>query len=170
MNKLKRTLILSAGVASVGVAGLAGITTASALTNTHSSTGTSIIDKIASKFNLNKDDVKAVFDEDRAQHQADMKEKRTEALKTALSDGKITQAQYDHIVTAQNEIDALMDSSESPREQSDETKAAIKSKFDALRTWMKDQNLTPSSLGLGFGVRGHGHGPEDGTNPTDTTN
>lgn len=170
MNTLKRTLILGAGVATVGVAGLAGLTTASALTNTDNSTGTSIIDKLASKFNLNKDEVKAVFDEDRAQHQADMKAKRTEVLKTALSDGKITQAQYDHIVAAQKEIDTLMDSAGGPDEQSDETKAAIKSKLDALRSWMKEQNLTPRDLGLGIGLHGHGHGLESDANSTNTTN
>ena len=36
MNKLKRTLIMGAGIASIGVAGITGVTEASALTGSDS--------------------------------------------------------------------------------------------------------------------------------------
>lgn len=159
MNKLKRTLIIGAGIASVGVAGLAGVATTSALTAVDNSTGTSLIDRLATKFNLNKDEVKAVFEAERAEHRAEMKAERSEALKTALSDGKITQVQYDYIVTTQTEIDALIEAAGTREDQSEEERAAIKAKFDTLRDWMKEQNLTPSDLGLGFG---HGRGGPGG--------
>ena len=171
MNKLKRTLIIGAGVASIGVAGITGVASASALTSTDSSASTSLIDKLASKFNLNKSDVQAVFDANRTEHQAAMKTERTAALKTALSDGKITQVQYDHIVNAQVEIDALVEASGPREDQSDETKTAIKAKFDALRSWFKEQNLSPKDLGLGGGPGGprDGHGPNDETSSSSTT-
>lgn len=155
MNKLKRTLIIGAGVASVGVAGLAGVATTSALTASDSSTGTSLIDKLVTKFNLNKDEVQAVFDAERTEHMAEMKAERAEALKTALSDGKLTQVQYDYIVNAQVEIDALIEASGSREDQSDEEKAAIKEKFETLRDWFKDQNLNLRDLGIS---PGHGRG------------
>lgn len=160
MNKLKRTLIIGAGVASVGIAGLAGVATTSALTSTEGDGSTSIIDKLVSKFGLNKDEVKAVFDENRSERMADIKADRAEALKTALSDGKISQAQYDHIVTAQVEIEALIDSSGPREDQTDEQRAAIKAKFDELRTWFDDQNIDVKDLGIGGGPGGRGgHGP-----------
>jgi len=158
MNSFKRNLIIGAGVASIGIAGVTGVATASALTSTESTTGTSLIDKLVSKFNLNKAEVRAVFDANRSEHHAAMQADRTAALKTALSDGKVTQAQYDYIVAAQTEIDSLMSSAGTPDTQSDETKAAIKVKLDALKDWMKEQNLSPENIGIGFG-RG-GHGPE----------
>lgn len=161
MNSLKRNLIIGAGVASIGIAGITGVATASALTSTDSTTGTSLIDKLVSKFNLNKDEVQAVFDADRSEHHAAMQAERTAALKTALTDGKLTQAQYDYIVAAQAEIDTLMDTAGAPDTQSDETRAAIKAKLDTLRDWMKEQNLTLENLGLGFGRGGHGPGRGD---------
>ncbi len=167
MNKLKRTLIMGAGIASIGVAGITGVTAASALTGTDASSSTSLIDRLVSKFNLNKDEVQAVFDADRTEHRAAMKTERAAALKTALTDGKLTQAQYDYIVAAQTEIDTLMESAGSPDAQSDETKAAIKTKIDTLRDWMKAQGLKPSDIGLGFGRGGPGgHGPDRGSDST----
>lgn len=163
MNKLKKSLIIGAGVATIGVAGITGVASASALTastsqSTSSSTSTNtLIDKLAAKFNLTKDQVKAVFDADRADHQAAMKASQTAALKADLSSGKITQVQYDYIVAAQAEIDTLMASAGSPDTQSDSVKAQIKTKLDALQTWFKSQNLKARDLGLAFG-RGHEHG------------
>jgi predicted homoserine dehydrogenase-like protein len=167
MNKLQKTLILGAGVASIGVAGAVGVTSASALTSTDSSTGTSLIDKLVSKFNLSKADVQAVFDADRTEHQATMKADRTAALKTALTEGKLTQVQYDYIVKAQAEIDTLMDAAGDRDSQTDAQKSAIKKKMDALRDWIKVQNLTPENLGLGFG-RGKG-GPRDSDDSSAST-
>lgn len=155
MNKLKRTLIIGAGVASIGAAGLATVASTSALTDTDSSKNTSLIDKLVGKFNLNKTEVQAVFDAERAEHHAEVRASQTEALKVALSSGKLTQVQYDYIVKAQLEIDGLREKSGSPKDQSQATKDAIKAKMDALRDWMKSQNLTREGLGLGFG---HGRG------------
>jgi len=178
MNKLKKSLIIGAGVATIGVAGITGVASASALSTTTSSSGSStsssvdssLIDKLAVKFNLNKEQVKAVFDANRSDHQAAMKASRTAALKVDLSSGKITQAQYDYIVAAQADIDTLMSSAGSPDTQSATVKASIKTKIDALRTWMKSQNLNLSNLGLGFGHgRGdHGHDVDDSTSSSTT--
>lgn len=180
MNKLKKSLIIGAGVATIGVAGITGVASASALSATTSSSGSStsslvdssLIDKLAVKFNLNKDQVKAVFDANQSDHQAAMKASRTAALKADLSSGKITQAQYDYIVAAQADIDTLMSSAGSPDTQSATVKASIKTKVDALRTWMKSQNLNLSNLGLGLGFghgRGdHGHDVDDSTSSSTT--
>jgi predicted homoserine dehydrogenase-like protein len=157
MNKLKRTLIIGAGVASIGVAGLATVASTSAMSGTDNSNGTSLIDNLVGKFHLNKTKVQAVFDADRTEHQESMKANQAAALKSALSSGKITQVQYDYIVKAQAEIDVLRGTSGTPENESQATKDAIKAKMDALRDWMKSQNLTPQTLGLGHGRGGPGH-------------
>jgi predicted homoserine dehydrogenase-like protein len=101
--------------------------------------------------------VKAVFDANRTAHQADRKADQAAALKAALTSGKITQAQYDYIVTAQGEIDTLMQASGSIKDQTDATKAAIKAKLDALHSWFTSQKIDPQAIGIMVGGHG-GHG------------
>jgi hypothetical protein len=108
---------------------------------------------------LNKTEVQAVFDASHEEHQADRAAHRAEALKTALSEGTLTQTQYDYIVAAQKEIDGLMDTAGAREDQTEAQKAAIKEKMGALRDWMIDQDLDMHDLGIGGG-RG-GHGPRD---------
>lgn len=168
----KKSLLIGAAVATMSLAGIGSVGVVSAATSPSTSTGnTSIVDKIATKFNLNKADVKAVFDENRsakiAQHKAD----QAERLATAVKDGKLTRAQADYITNAQAEIAALRGTS-TPDTVTDAVKAQIKTKMDALRTWAKDNNVDVKYLGGGHG--GHGHrGGMDGempgaTKPTDS--
>ncbi len=79
--------MLSIGAASVGTMGLAH-----AATNTTTSTNpqSSLIEKLVSKFNLNKDDVQKVFDEDRASHEAEQETQTKTKLDKLVTDGKIT--------------------------------------------------------------------------------
>lgn len=146
MNKLTKSLIIGAGLASIGVA---GVTSVSALTSADPSAGPSLIDQIASKFNLDKTAVKAVFDANRADREEARQLKSSAALKTALTDGKLTQAQYDYIVAAQMDI-ANLAKSAAPGQLPATTKAAIKAKVDSLRSWMKAQNLDIQNIGLGM--------------------
>jgi len=145
MNKTKQALLVAGGVVSIGAAGLGLSATTSALSDTSSSTDpmSSLIDKLVSKFNLKKSDVQAVFDEAREATDKDMKTERLTALKKALSNGKITQAQYDHIVAAWEKIDALHD-----KDKTDANREKIHKKMEALRKWMEAQNITMSDLGL----------------------
>lgn len=148
MNISKRTLVAGAAIAAVGMAGVGGVGLASAATNSAAdgSTGTSIVDKIATKFDLNKDEVKAVFDEDRAAHMAEMQQHQKERLAQAVTDGKITQEQADYITAAKAEIEALMGNA-SPEDESDTTREQIKTKMDALRTWADDNDINMRYVG-----------------------
>jgi polyhydroxyalkanoate synthesis regulator phasin len=145
----KRTLVAGAAIAAVGMAGVGSVGLASAATDNAAdgSTGTSIVDKIATKFNLNKDEVKAVFDEERNARHAEMKERQAERLAQAVTDGKLTQEQADHITAAMAEIEALMGNA-TPGEQSDETHEQIKAKMDALRTWAEANDVDMGEVGL----------------------
>jgi len=155
MNISKRTMIASAAVAAVSIAGISGVGMASAATSDDSSTGTSIVDKIATKFNLNKDEVKAVFDANRTEHQAEMQAKMAERLAQAVTDGKLTQEQADHITAELKDIQNLMGTA-SPEDVSDEEREAIKAKMDALHTWAEDNDIDLKYIG---GMRhGGGHG------------
>lgn len=128
-------------------------------TNAQANDGNALVDKIAKKFNLNKDDVQKVFDENRAEHDAERQQRLEKKLDKAVSDGKITSAQKDQIIAKLKEMKSFFDSlkDKSPAER----RTALKDKRAELHKWAKDNNipeglLMPRGLHQGFG----GHRPE----------
>lgn len=151
-------MLAAAGIVSLAGAGVAGTNIASAMTNKNSSDKeSSLVEAIANKFNLNKTDVQKVFDEQRQARHDEMKQERLDKLKEALGDKKITQAQYDYIVAAWDEIDKLMTEAGDPRDMTDAQREAIKNKMDELRNWARDQKISKYVGGWGEG-RGNHHG------------
>ncbi len=143
MNK-RKALLVSAGVLSIGVAGLGINATTSALSGSSSDDPmSSVIDKLVSKFQLDKSEVQAVFDEARSEHYSEMKAKREAALQSALDKEKISQAQYDHIVNAWKKMDALHS-----EDRSDGNREKIHSLMQELRTWMEEQAISRSDIGM----------------------
>lgn len=160
MASIKKTAVLSLTALGLGFAGLGAVSAVSAAT-TDSSTGqSSIVDKIASKFGLDKEKVQAVFDEEHEARHAEMEAKRTEALKQAVTEGDLSQAQADHITTVWKEIETLKGDT-APRDVSDETRDAMKEKMDALRTWADEQGIDLKEI-IGFGAPHNAHGGHGG--------
>lgn len=164
-----------AGVgATVGLGSLLAVAGASAATNTSGSDN--LVSKIAAKFNLNQDEVKAVFDEDRATHEAEMRANVDEKLTQAVTDGKITEAQKTLITDKMAELkstrEANKDSFQNLTES--ERKAKIDEERAAIEKWATDNNIPKEFLRMA-GPRGHGpggHGPRGDAsddNATDTT-
>lgn len=82
----------------IGLASMAAITALTigagsmALAENGNNNGT-LADRIATKFNLNKDDVQAVFNEDRQAKQAERAAELSKNLQTAVDSGKLTAEQ-----------------------------------------------------------------------------
>jgi hypothetical protein len=159
-KRIKHTLLVGATAASLGLTAVTGVGMASAASN--SSGQTSLIDQIASKFNLNRDQVATVFTADRAQHQAQMQADQAKRLAQAVIDGKLTQAQADYITGAQKEISSLMSNGD-PSQQSDATRASIRQKIEALKTWATNNNIDQQYVGHG-GPGMNGPRPDSSTN------
>ena len=100
--KSKKPLI-AAGVVSLGLAGLAGLSTVSAQ---HASGSDSLIDKLTAKFNLDKEEVKAVFDEVKTEQDAKRQAEQSERLQELVDDGDITEAQNTLIEQKMSELQA----------------------------------------------------------------
>lgn len=109
---------------------------------------TSLVQQIAEKFNLNKDDVQKVFDVERAKHESARQTNFVNKLDQAVKDGKITDAQKKLIqdkmssmnANREEEVDKLK--SMTP----DQRKAEIKAQRDELKTWAKDNGIDLKSL------------------------
>ena len=131
---MKKSLLigLSTTAVTMGIVGLAA--TASAQTAT---SNTSLVDKIATKFNLNKDDVKAVFDAERSERQAERATKMSERLQTLVDKGTITADLKAKIEAKQKEL-------QSERE----------TKRTELEKWASDNGIDMKYL-----MGGRGHGP-----------
>jgi hypothetical protein len=95
---------LSMTAVTLGVVGLSSI--ASAQTST---SGTSLIDKIATKFNLKKADVQAVFDADRTEKEAERLAENSTRLQSLVDKGTITADQKTKIEAKQKELQTKRD-------------------------------------------------------------
>ena len=92
----------------------------------------SIIDKIATKFNLNKDEVKAVFDEEHAARQAERLADVSQDLQKAVDAGELTADQKALIETKLKE-----------------TQTARDAERTALETWANDNGVDVKYVMMG---------------------
>ncbi len=151
---MKRTLAVASIIAATGFTAATGLRVASAES---SSGGSSLVDKIASTFNLSKDDVQKVFDEDRASHQAEHQAKFKEQLDQAVKDGKLTQEQADKILAKQQELESFMNDLRDETEE--ERKTAMDTKRTELAQWAKDNDIPEEYAHFMHGPGGPGeHG------------
>ncbi len=158
--KIKKPLLTAAAVAAIGVAGFGGMGMASAATNSVPKDGqANLISKIAQKFNLKEADVAAVFDEDRAAHEAEMQQHTEDKLTQAVTDGKLTEAQKGKILAKLAELKAARESDlDAAKDKTDaERKSFMKQKRTDLKQWAEDNDIPPEYL-MQLGGHHHGHG------------
>lgn len=115
----------------------------------------SLVQKIAEKFNLNKDEVQAVFDEDRAEHHVQMQKRFEKRLSQLVTDGKLTEDQKTKILAKFTELEAnrKADMEKMKSLTSDERKTAIEAHRNELQQWADENGIDLKSLGL-FGRHG----------------
>lgn len=119
MNRKK--LAIAGVIASVGIATAGGVGIASAASSSNSD---SLVDKLATKFNLNRDEVKAVFDENRSERQAAMEQRQADRLQKLVDNGKLTAEQKSKIEAKLKEL-----------------KSARESERTELESWAKSNNI-----------------------------
>jgi len=129
----------------------------------HAATTTSgqqtLVDKIATKFNLKTEDVQKVFDEERAAHQTEKATQFKTKLDQAVKDGKLTQAQEDKLIAKQKELQAAHDANkDSMKDKTEaERKAAMEAERTAFKQWLTDNGI-PAEYGMPM-HGGHHGGP-----------
>lgn len=175
---MKKQLIAAAAVATIGIAGLgAGVANAASSTSTNTNPMSGLVDAIATKFNLSKDEVQKVVDEQHATMQAERETQVKADVAKLVTDGKITQAQADAINTKRAELQKTRDAKrDTMKDKTDaERKAARDAEKTALETWAKDNGIDTQYLKyvIGHGGPGGKGGPghkHEGSLDSSTTN
>lgn len=151
--RIPKRIILPGAAVAVGLSGLVGATAVNA-----ASTGNgqdNLVDRLASPFNLSKNDVQKVFDEEHKSRETARQQKFEERAKRAVDDGKISQDLADQLIAKQKEMQTYRDSIKDKSRE--ERRNLMKAKMEELQKWLKDNNIDRSLLGpLGGHVFGAG--------------
>ncbi|MDO8507369.1 MAG: hypothetical protein Q7S53_02270 [bacterium] len=148
--KTKTLAVTAVALGTFALAGIYGVGVIKA--ETAENGRDTIVQKIADKFKLNKDEVKAVFDENRAERQGKMEERFEANLNKAVESGKITEAQKSAILTKHKEIQAKRDGlKDLPQEERHDAMQKI---HEEMENWAKDNGIDMSQIA---GPRGEGH-------------
>lgn len=165
----KKILLTVAAISIIGVGLLTSKTVFAQNIDNGQNPMSSLVAKIADKFGLKKEDVQAVFDQDRTEHQAEMEKTRVarqaemetkfeEQLSQDVTDKKITEAQKEFILAKRKELEANRQAKmESMKNLTDdERKTAMEKERAELETWAKENSIDLKYLMGGFGMRGYG--------------
>ncbi|OGY23706.1 MAG: hypothetical protein A2172_00065 [Candidatus Woykebacteria bacterium RBG_13_40_15] len=136
---MKSLLIAVAALALGATLGVAGLNSIRAATD---SSGSSLVENLAEKFNVSTDEVKGVFEQTREERQAEMKKQVEENLAQAVKDGKITQEQKETIQAKQSAIEKKMEEVRSLRQD--------------LHDWADENDVDLSEIMPSKGFGGHG--------------
>lgn len=142
------------------------------LTATHVSAETALegsspmnamVEKIATRFGLNQDEVQAVFDEQHEEFQAERATEYLARLDELVAAGTITDAQKQLLVAKHSE---LQEKRESQRGQMhdlspEERRATMEAERQSLQDWATQNDIDLESVMFGEG-RGRGQGPGRG--------
>jgi hypothetical protein len=163
---LKNKILVAGAATAVGLSGLAGFGMVSA-ESANTNDGTSgLVDKLVSKFNLDKDEVQKVFDADRAEHEVNREKEQGKKLQSLVDEGTITASQKTAIEAKLKELKATRDTNKVSMKDltQDERKVKMEQQRSSLEAWAKEQGIDLTKLGGvfmrgGFGGRGHGDLP-----------
>lgn len=156
----KKILLTSLTVVALG-AGL--LTTTRVFAQTSTDPMSSIVQKIADKFGLNKSDVQAVFDQDRADRKTAMEQKFEKQLDQDVKDGKITEAQKQLIIAKRKELETTRQnnmqnmqgkSKDEIKAGMEANKATMEAERKSLEDWAKQNGIDVKYLMGGFGMHG----------------
>lgn len=160
-----KKVIIASSIAALGVTGFAGgavFATANSTSGTDPMSG--LVSAIATKFNLKKDDVQKVFDEQRTQMETQREQEVKDQVAQLVKDGKLTQAQADKINAKRAEL--VKEREENRTSEQNLTDAQRKTKTEerktALDTWLKDNNIDSQHAYLLMGGHGGRGGPDGG--------
>jgi hypothetical protein len=155
LKNVKKSLMAAAAIASIG--------TVAENNDSKTDPMSSLVDKIANRFNLNKADVQKVFDEERSTRQAEREAKISERLQKLVDEGTITADQKTKIEAKLKELKSEREANRDAFKNlsAEERKSKMEAKRTELENWAKENGIDLTKLmGIFMGGRG-GHGPRN---------
>ncbi len=143
---VRKTLVVIGAAAAIGSSALFGVQSVAAEDSTNS-----LVDKLVTKFNLNKDEVEQVFAAEHQERAAKMQQKLEERLAKALSEGPISEEQKSKILAKFSEEASFR--AELRDKSDDERRTAMKQHRLDLQQWAADNDIELRWLHMG-GPRG----------------
>lgn len=99
----------------------------------------SIIQKLAQRFNLNPADIQTVFNQDRADKQAQIQNRFSQTLDQTVKNGKLTDAQKQLILS---KLQELKNNQQNLKNMTpDQRKAALQKQRQDLQAWAQQNNI-----------------------------
>lgn len=145
MNTIKKKIIVSALVTVLTGMSLFGVT--SAFAQDFDKQSSTLVQKIAERFNLNRDDVQKVFDEELAARHAEKQAHFEEKLTQAVTKGQINEAQKQAILVKFQEMKHNKpDKSQFSNMTDEQRRLAMEQKRTELDSWAKEQGLDSGTL------------------------
>jgi len=144
------------GIISVAIIGSAVLGISKANAQTTPNNVSNIIQKLSQRFGLNENDVKQVFDQNRQERQSQMETKFEERLNQAITDGKITQAQKELILTKHEQLQAERNANLTNWQNltPDQRRTEMEKQRTDMKTWATDNGIDTSFVFDGFGKMG----------------
>lgn len=150
MIQLRKNIILPAALG-VSLIGAILFATTSAGAQSPSPGTQTIIQRIAQRFNLNQDDVQAVFDQDKQERHSQKLTQIENQLSTDVTSGKITEAQKQLILNKIKELEQNHTNWQGGDHS--QMKAQMQSKRTELENWANQNGIDPQYL---MSLKGHG--------------
>ena len=117
----------------------------------------SIIQKLVERFGLNEEEVRAVFDEERAKRRQQMRANFEDRLSQSVSEGKITEEQKQAILAKKEEMEAnhrnfsdLSSEDLTPEKRREEMEAHR----EEMKTWAQENDIDLSLFPMFLGGKG----------------
>jgi len=158
---MQKAFIAAVATATIGASSIGAATAFAATPGTHPQVD-NLVKAIATKFNLQTNEVQRVFDEQRALGQATRQAERIqhikESLAKAVTDGKLTQAQADLVTAKRAELEA--NKPDPSKNTPEEMKKIMQTHRDELQSWAKENDIPlrfilparPPMMGEGRGM------------------
>lgn len=167
---MKKQLIVAGIATAVGVTGLAGVGVASAAADTSSTNPmSSLVEAVATKFNLKEADVQAVFDAQRTQMQAEREAEVEKKVAQLVTDGKLTQDQADKLNAKRAELQKAREALKDSDKTREEMKTERETKRTELEAWAKENGIDTEYLRYVVDGGHHGHRGMRGFKPTESS-
>lgn len=153
--KLSKSMLAAGVVTTIAVAGVAGIGAASA----HSNGNDTMVDRIATKFGLNRDEVQTVFNDQREEMHEQREERNATRLQELVDDGTLSAEQKTALEAKHEEMETAREALRDQNLSREEMREQMETSREEFKTWAESQgididDIRPEGMGNRQGPRG----------------